>query len=126
MKKFLFGKLLFLLFTIIGGQLIAQDYKINFAILDSDELPDSVQVTNLSQNTSLILKGDQILHLVNDWIHIYPNPMQESTTIEFYNPQEDYVSLSIVDFAGRTLAQSVKGLPQGNCVFTKPLSRYLI
>ena len=106
-----------LLFTIIGIQLSAQNYKIYFALLGSDEVLDSVQVTNIDQNTNLTLKGDDVLHLVNSWVHIYPNPMQQSTTIEFYNTQNGNVSISVIDIAGRKVVQNSSVLSKGNCVY---------
>ena len=117
MKKSLFNKLLILIFTIISVQLRAQDYKISFAILGSDEVPDSVQVANIDQNINLTLKGDNVLHLVNTWLHIYPNPMQQNTTLEFYNTQEGNVSISIFDVEGRKLVQNSSVLSKGNCVY---------
>ncbi len=115
--------------TIISVQLSAQDYKIYFAILGSNEVPDSVQVTNIDQNTNLTLKGDEVLHLVKTLtaidniqaltsnLHIYPNPMQQTTTIEFYNTQKGNVDIRIFDIAGRKLVQNSKVLSAGNCVY---------
>ncbi len=117
MKKPSFHKLFALIFTMISVQLSAQDYKISFAILNSDEVPDSVQVTNIDQNTNLTLKGDKVLHLVDTWVHIYPNPMQQNATLELYNTQKGNVSISIFDIQGRKLVQSSKVLSKGNCVY---------
>ncbi len=117
MKKSSFNKLLILLFTIISVQLSAQDYKISFSILGSDEVPDSVQVVNIDLNTNLTLKGNKVLHLVNSWVHIYPNPVQQSTTLEFYNKQKGNVSINIFDVEGRKVTQNSSVLPKGNCVF---------
>ena len=129
MKKSSFNKLLVLLFTIISLQLSAQDYKINFALAGSFEFPDSVLVTNIDQNTDLTLHGDDVLHLVKTLnsvnniqsstrdLHIYPNPMQQTTTIEFYNPQKDNINISIVDITGRKLVQNSRVLSEGYCVY---------
>jgi hypothetical protein len=117
MKKSSFNKLLILLFTTISVQLSAQDYKIYFALLGSDEVPDSVQVTNIGQNTNLTLKGDDVLHLVNTSIHIYPNPIQQTTSVEFYNTKKGNVSISVIDIAGRKLVQNSRVLSEGNCVY---------
>lgn len=76
-----------------------------------------MKVTNLDQNISLTVRGDKILHLVNTWIHVHPNPMQESTTIEFYNPRRDYVIIGVYDIMGRKLLGDVRVLPEGNCVY---------
>ncbi len=123
-------KLLFiLLFTIVSVQLSAQDYKINFALSVANEVPDSVLVTNIDQNTNLTLQGDVVLHLVKTLtsinniqsltkaLHIYPNPMQQSTTIEFHNQQKGNVSISIIDSEGRKLVQNSRILPAGNYAY---------
>ena len=117
MKKSLFNKIVVLMFLVLSRQLNAQDYKINFEILGSDKVPDSVQVTNLDQNTNLTLKGNQVLHLVSTWLHIYPNPMQENATLEFYNKQKGNVNINVFDVEGRKLVQSSKILAKGNCVY---------
>lgn len=115
-------KLLLMLFlVIISGQLVAQDYKIDFALLNSSEFPDSVLVTNLDQNTNLTLQGDEVLHLVktlltND-LQIYPNPMRQSTNIEFYNPKKGVVNISIIDLEGRKILQKSEILSAGNCIY---------
>ena len=129
MKKLLFNKFLVLLLTIISAQLSAQDYKINFAVLYSSILPDSVQVTNLDQNKSLTLPGNEVLRLVKTTtsvdniqpvaqdLRIYPNPFLYSSTIEFYNKQKGYVNISIVDIKGRRLVQRTRILPTGDYVY---------
>ncbi len=129
MKKSSIIRLLMLFFVIISVQLRAQDYKIYFEILDTDEIPESIHVENIDQNTDLILQGDDVLHLVNTLsannnvqsfsrdLHIYPNPIQQTTTIEFYNTQKGDVNVSVFDIAGRKLVQSSSILSQGNCVY---------
>ena len=97
--------------------LSAQDYKINFAIFGSSKVPDSVQVTNLDQNVNLTLRGENVLHLVNSWLHIYPNPMQQNSTIEFYNTQKGTVSISVFDIEGRKVVQNSRVLTEGNCIY---------
>ncbi len=124
-------KKLFLLFfvTIVGVQLKAQDYKINFTLLYSSGVPDSVQVLNLDQNTSLTLQGGQVLHLVKTLssvgdlealardIRVYPNPIQTSSSIEFYNPVQGDVNISVVDLRGRKLVQDNRILSPGSYVY---------
>ncbi len=114
------------IFIIFSLSLKAQDYKINFAILNSRILPDSVQITNLDQNTSLTLPGYKVLRLVktitsvnnfhslNPNLKIFPNPFFNSSTIELYNKQKGYVKISIVDVKGRVLVKNSKILPAGN------------
>ncbi len=129
MKRSSFEKLLILLFTIISVPSNAQDYKICFAILDTDEVPDSVHVKNIDQNTDLTLQGNEVLHLVNKLtsaknvqtltrdLHIYPNPVQQTTTIEFYNTQKGIVNIRVFDIAGRKLVQNSSVLSEGKCAY---------
>ncbi len=45
----------------------------------------------------------------------YPNPFNPSTTIEFYLPHQDYITLDVVDLLGRTVSTIVNGnLELGN------------
>ncbi len=129
MKKISFNKLFVLLFTIISIQINAQDYRINFALIVSNDVPDSVLVTNLDQNTSLMLQGGDVLHLVKtlssvdnvqsltEKLRIFPNPMQQTTTIEFYNSQNGNVKVSVVDVEGKNVVQNSRILPKGYCVY---------
>ena len=73
----------------------AQDYLIDFAGTGASATVDSVQVKNLTQNTSLTLNGTDVLHMMgvvgidqaiaqtNADLRIYPNPANENSFIEF-------------------------------------------
>ncbi len=124
MKTFIF--LASLLFTI--AHLQAQDYHINFTGSGESSTVDSVHVLNLTQGTSLTLKGSDILHLYGSLeinsifdnenrLQIYPNPMNEASKIEFYNSQTGQVSIEIFDVTGRVISTFEKQILQGYNIF---------
>jgi len=112
MKKFLIIALLITL----SGTLFAQNYQISFTSSGMSSTIDSIQVTNLIQGTSVTLMGSDVLYLVgtvglsekipNDkQMRVYPNPMSESSTIEFYNPDRGLTTILITDNAGKTVLE---------------------
>ena len=55
---------LVIFFVLAMLQTQAQDYLISFAGTGGSTIVDSVQVKNLTQNTSLTLNGTDVLHLM--------------------------------------------------------------
>jgi len=121
---------------IISQNIIAQDYQIGFTGSGQSSTVDSVLVINLEQGTSVTLMGTDVLSLIgtvglheatltDNHMSVYPNPMNESSTIEFYNPDKGLTTVRISDIAGKTLAKynsaldkgvqgfSIQGLPSG-------------
>jgi uncharacterized protein (TIGR02145 family) len=47
----------------------------------------------------------------------YPNPLTDQTTISFYVPQKDKVSIRVTDILGRTIVQSERMLDKGKHSF---------
>lgn len=125
MKNLYLSFFLLAISTILSVQSKAQDYKISFGICDHEEYPDSVVITNLDQSTTVTLFGNDTLHLVGSQtsIHsrnfsfgkpkIFPNPMLESATIEFYNNNDGDVSIEITGVTGKKVAQLQQHLPEG-------------
>jgi hypothetical protein len=87
----------------------AQDYLISFAGTGGSTTVDSVQVKNLTQNTSLTLDGTDVLHLMgvvgidqviaqgNSDLRIYPNPMNEQSFIKFETTSSGTVTIYLAD-----------------------------
>ena len=124
MKKTTF--LFVLMFTAILAK--AQDYQISFTGSGESTTVDSVYVENLTQGTTLELLGSDILNLVqtlgvasqagiNKDIKIYPNPVKESSKIQFYNDQTDDVGINIYDVAGKLIAGQSGRVNAGTNVF---------
>jgi len=93
MKKLLFSLAVF--YTLSAN---AQNYLITFAGTGSSTTVNSVKVENMTTGMSLVLNGDDILHLTGTVgitsldnarateIKIYPNPLRVSSFIELYPP----------------------------------------
>lgn len=96
----------------------AQDYLINFAGTGASSTVSTVKVENLDKGTSLILSGDQILHLTaistgvnsienrqSSELKIYPNPMTGSSILQVYPPEAGTAMISVLDMTGKPIAQ---------------------
>jgi len=129
MKKINFRTCLLIMLFAAANLLQAQDYEVSFAIEGWTDLPDSVLVENLDQGINLMLNGDDILFLDNItgvWdnqipeskLNVFPNPMVNNATIEFYNPQQGDIQMMITDITGRTIAQYSNNLPAGQLSFS--------
>ena len=106
----------------------AQDYQISFTGSGQSTSVNSVFVENLTQGTTLELAGSDILHLVgtvgiesqsgtNEDLQIYPNPMNETSKLEFYIDQPDDVKIEIYDMGGKLIAGQSGKVHQGTNVF---------
>ena len=123
-------KSLVIIFSLlITLQTQAQDYQISFAGSGGSTDVDSVQVRNLTQNTGLTLNGTDVLHLMgivgidqagaqsDSCLHIYPNPMNETSFIEFEAGCSANTTIAILDIAGKPVAETQNMLPCGNHTF---------
>lgn len=104
----------------------AQDYKINFSGSGVSSNISTVLVENLTQGTSLTFEGSSTLLLhswatgisdlsqnVNKEIHFYPNPMNESSQMEFYLSNSGKTQVEIIDVSGRIIAKIENNLSNG-------------
>lgn len=107
-----------------------QDYQISFAIIGTDETPETVVVENLDQHTELNMTGDDILHLKDQFtgsIHskgdqryfkVYPNPATEKVVIEFYQARDSEVRLEVTSTVGRKVISRCEKVPAGYNAFS--------
>ncbi len=120
MKTFTF----FVLFLFATAVLQAQDYLISFTGSGQSTSVDSIHVENLTQGTTLSLGGNDVLHLLGTVgintptdnesnVKIYPNPMVESTFVEFTNLKTELVCLEIFNEMGILFAKHSKLVQQG-------------
>ncbi len=119
----------FLLITLLATISVhAQDFQISFTGSGLSGTVDSVQVKNLTQDTNITLLGSDILNLVqvlgtdkpqslNSELSIYPNPVKETSVIEFYSTQNEDVNLEIYDVLGRTLVSQTGNVRPGKNSF---------
>jgi len=75
------------------------------AILEACNAAPLVEVTSKEENTETIASKTSMAELT---AKVYPNPFHESTTIEYFLPQNDSpVTLSIYDLSGKTVQHLV-------------------
>lgn len=120
-----------LLFVLIFAlaQTRAQDYQISFAGTGGSTTVETVNVQNLTQGTSLTLNGTDILHLLGvvginpidanseNPLSIYPNPMTESSSIEFEATASDITTIELCDITGKQSVRTQTMLPCGRHTF---------
>ncbi len=124
MKKSTLQLLLLILFISGSMNIYAQDYEVEFAIIDEGFKPESILVENISQGTSLTLAGTDILHLVEitgveevkkpeEVLSLYPNPMNDHVMVEFYHQQAGQVSLRVMDLLGKVIIEKSEFQSEG-------------
>jgi len=92
----------------------AQDYYITFAGTGASTTVSAVKVENLTSGTSLIVNGNDILHLTNlstgvssieygqsSELKIYPNPMTNYSTLEIFPPVAGDAVITVLDIMGK-------------------------
>ncbi len=114
--------LVFIMLSITGfGQII-----IDFAGQGASSEVTTVEVVNLSNCTSIEVLGNGSLNLTTGAVGVeefenlesnvissYPNPFGNSTSIEFYVSQSDYVTVTVCDIAGKVVANYGNELTAG-------------
>ncbi len=96
----------------------AQDYLISFAGSGEEPTVDSVLVENLTQNTTLRIKGSDVLHLLGSVsvfeisgnnepckISLSPNPSKGNTRLQFFLTSPGETNISLLDLSGRIMTQ---------------------
>jgi uncharacterized protein (TIGR02145 family) len=114
---------LIFLFTI---SLTAQEYLIDFESSGIASKIDTIIVKNTATGATVVLTGDQVLHLKstlskNDWeannpngaLTLFPNPMEDYSTLEFETPETGSVDVDIFNGTGLKLARVQRLLPPG-------------
>ena len=131
MKKTIFLSLIALLTANVAN---AWYYDLNFTGTGQSETVETVTVENLSQGTSMILQGSDILRLTDNLsqsgidkvsLHspqmtIYPNPAKGQSTLSVTLREADRVQLTVADLSGRVVAQKSFLSEAGEQRFTLP------
>jgi uncharacterized protein (TIGR02145 family) len=109
-----------LLFVIVFWcvlNLNAQNYQITFTGTGATTTVSTVKVENLTKSTSLIVNGNDILHLTtatginsiednqSSELKIYPNPMTDNSTLEILPPVAGNAVITVLDITGKPVAQ---------------------
>jgi hypothetical protein len=120
MKKNLLLYLLVFSLTNLSGQ---SYYVVNFTGTGAN--PETVSVVNQTQGTSVNMQGDDLLHLIlpgtnvnesemgNQYLKIYPNPMDEMCYFEFFNAVHGLVSIHLFSAEGRQIHNFSRELSTG-------------
>jgi uncharacterized protein (TIGR02145 family) len=102
----------------------SQNYQISFTASGSASSIDSIYVENLTQGTTLMLNGDDVLHLVvnvgipsfsdnQDNMLMFPNPMTETTLLEFNSSVSGQLEAEIFSMNGTLIAKQSLSLQDG-------------
>ena len=103
----------------------AQTNELTFSGSGASTTVDSIRVDNLTQCTSTVLNGGDILVLdgivginniasgSNSRLLIYPNPVTENCFVEFESKVSGLVSLVISDITGKVIIKTRNNLSQG-------------
>ncbi len=112
---------------LLGITVNAQNYLINFTGSGASTTVDSVKVENLTKGVNVTVLGTDTLHLgtvginemdiKNNYLKVYPNPMQGEAELSFYAKQFGNVQLSIYDISGRTILKINDKLLKGSHTF---------
>jgi len=103
----------------------AQNYQISFAGTGASTTVDSVKVENLTQCTSLNLSGDDVLQLIvssginelntsTNSMHIYPNPMTGTCSIDFEATDQCNTIFGLYDITGKRILQVQESVSKGH------------
>lgn len=128
MKKRLFS--IFTLCFFLINYAKTQDYLINFEGAGESFTIESIIVENLTQGTSLILNGGDILSLKNTTtgieslnnneekkIKIYPNPIRDYGFIQFDLPETNLTVITLFDISGKKVLQKQDILSYGQYTY---------
>ncbi len=119
----------------------AQSYQISFSGTGESFNVENVRVKNLTQGTTIDIDGTDILHLVGtleinqetsfiENLSIYPNPLLETSTFEFYSNTPKSINIEIFNIEGKLIvnksdiahtgfnAYEISGFPQGSYSLT--------
>ena len=120
---------LIIILSLIVQSVFSQDYLITFSGSGQSNTVESVEVKNITQQTTLTLNGTDTLLLtdvvgtgylpaLNHGMVIYPNPAKHASRLEFYNSSTGNTSIEVYDFSGRLLIHKSIQLDAGTHAFT--------
>ena len=107
----------------------AATYTVTFANTNQATQPDSVKVENLTLSKSVMVEKGQMLNLKDPvsagdlaadqaQLSVFPNPVTDVATVEYYNAAAGEVSVMVTAVSGATVASLVQDLPAGKLTFT--------
>ena len=118
----------FMLFT-FPIKLYALNYTITFTGIGASTSVESVIVQNLTKGTTVTVPTGNVLNLtdvttsvdninrIEEHIFVYPNPMQEKSTISYYAKSEGITQINVFSIEGKKMIGRNRNLSQGNNSF---------
>ena len=109
--------ILFISFSIL---LTGQDIIISFSATGAATSIETVEVTNLSNCTSITLDGDEVLNLTegsigiaelsgtNKELKVYPNPFYDINTINVKIDKTENILIRVIDIKGKLITELKK------------------
>ena len=117
--------LIALVFVFVQAQ--SQDYEISFQGIGSFSVIDNILVENVTKGTSVNVTSNDIVHLVAPIdinkidnpviIRIYPNPLKNSSKIEFNMVEKGDVIIELIDITGKIISSTNTFLEAGTHTF---------
>jgi uncharacterized protein (TIGR02145 family) len=117
-------KVILFILVFAFSQLYGQEYYVIDFAGEGNSI-DSIYVENLTQETSVLLAGIDVLYLMldpvaisnmelgSDNLNIFPNPMEHTTNIEFFNAKQGNVNIGIYCTAGKQIYNYSNVLSKG-------------
>ena len=118
----------FLLFT-FPMKLYALNYTISFTGTGASTSVESVVVQNLTKRTTVTVPTGNVLNLTDvattvdninagaENISVYPNPMQEKSTISFFSKSAGIAQINVFSLDGKKIISVSRNISQGNSSF---------
>ena len=126
MKKiYAFNLFITTVLILISVKTYSFDYAITFKGIGASTVIDSVVIRNITKSSTMTLHGDSVLHLTNiatsinqqnaniEFISIYPNPIQDKSTLSFDVKNDGYTQISAYALDGRKVVELSANLLQG-------------
>ena len=120
---------LFFICALISGIVLSQEIVLTFNPIGAATTIDSIKATNTETGESITIPGGELLELnaITTAINtvsighgnsiVYPNPFDSNTTLEFYSPKEDNISVVLINSLGQVVATSRQRITQGTHKF---------
>jgi uncharacterized protein (TIGR02145 family) len=137
--KSLFGLVLMLNLFVNVFRISALNYSIVFSGTGASNVVDSVVVYNLTKSTQVTVLSGKVLNLYEQsnnlkllngetQIGIYPNPIVNTSNVEFFVSNNGVVSVEVFDLSGKLVHGTSKYLQQGSHSFllSLPLGQFIL
>jgi uncharacterized protein (TIGR02145 family) len=128
-KKYALNLFFTTVLVLISIKTYSFDYAITFKGIGASTVIDSVLIRNITKSSTMTLRGDSVLHLTNiaasidrqnatvELISIYPNPIQDKSTLSLNVKNDGYTQINAYALDGRKVVELSANLLQGKNSF---------